>query len=755
MDFRRISLALASLPAACAARTLAVACAVLCGLAMLCSCSETKFVADGSYLLNKVKVNIDGKHPGIDASNLNARVRQRGNSRWFSALKIPLATYSLSGRDTTKWINRTLRSMGEAPVIYDSLYTLRTCQDLCAELNNAGYLDATVDVVTKTRRKKINVTYNLHPGQTHHIASIAYVVEDTAVARLLNLGDTARWSLRPGMQFNVERLDNERRKIADLLANHGYYKFNKEYISYLADTISGSTDIDLTLVIRPFRDATGADAPHPRYNVRSVTFSSGDPADTTIHLRRNVMEGNTFISTGKAYSARELQKTYNHFGRLQAVKYTNISFAEDPDSALLDCSIQISTNKPSTISFQPEGTNTAGDFGAAASLTYQNRNLFRGSEVFSVELRGAFEAIRGLEGYANDNFEEYSIETGILFPRFIAPFLSRDFLRRTTATSEVSLLYDLQNRPEYHRRVLSLAWRYKWNDPNRNDRYQVDLIDLNYVFMPWISDTFRRDYLEDETSRNAILRYNYEDLLILRLGLGYAYNNGRIAIKANVESAGNLLSLGAKAFGFSKNSDGQYVVFKIAYAQYAKADFDITRNIQFRYNNALVLHLGFGIAYPYGNSTILPFEKRYFSGGANSVRGWSVRGLGPGSYKGQDGNIDFINQTGDMKLDLNAEYRAHLFWKFNGVLFVDAGNIWTLRNYDDQPGGQFRFDTFWKQIAVSYGLGLRLNFDYFILRFDLGVKAIDPAGEGNDHYPIIHPRPSRDFTFHFAVGMPF
>ena len=436
--------------------------------------------------------------------------------------------------------------------------------------------------------------------------------------------------------------------------------------------------------------------------------------------------------------------------KLNSTDVLNISFDEIPDSMLLDCNIQVSTNKPSTISFQPEGTNTAGNLGAAASLTYQNRNLFRGSEVFSVELRGAFEAIRGLEGYSNENFEEYSVETSLTFPRFIAPFLSRDFVRRTNATSEVSFMYDLQNRPEYHRRVLSLSWRYKWNDANHHDKYQIDLIDLNYVFMPWISDTFRKDYLEDENSRNAILRYNYEDLFIMRLGMGYAYNNGLYAIKANVETAGNMLGLGAKLFNFSKNSEGQYSLFNIAYAQYVKADFDFTWNMQFDYNNSLVWHFGFGIAYPYGNS-----KKRYFSGGANSVRGWSVRGLGPGTYIGRDGNIDFINQTGDMKLDFNMEYRAHLFWKLNGALFVDAGNIWTLRNYDDQPGGQFNLRDFWKQLAVSYGFGVRLNFDYFILRFDFGMKAINPAYTGRDQYPIIQPKLKRDLTFQFAVGLPF
>jgi outer membrane protein assembly factor BamA len=205
-----------------------------------------------------------------------------------------------------------------------------------------------------------------------------------------------------------------------------------------------------------------------------------------------------------------------------------------------------------------------------------------------------------------------------------------------------------------------------------------------------------------------------------------------------------------------KNNDNQYKLFNIAYAQYVKFDIDYTRQFKLIDETRLVLHAALGIAYPYGNSKVLPFEKRYFSGGANSVRGWSVRELGPGSFRGTDGKIDFINQTGDMKIDLNAEVRAPLFWKFSGAVFVDVGNIWTLRAYDEQPGGQFRFDTFYKQLAASYGLGLRLNFDYFVLRFDAGMKAMTPVYDNSrEHFPIFHPVLSRDFTFHFAVGMPF
>jgi outer membrane protein assembly factor BamA len=727
----------------------------LLGAVLFCACSETKYVPEGDYLLDKVKVKSDPPTKGINPSDMKAYVRQVGNSRWFSAVKIPLATYSLSGRDTTKWINRMLRSIGEAPVLYDSASTRRSMADLQMQLVNMGYLRASVDAMTKSKKKKVDVTYFLHPGQPYYIRHVDYVVQDSAIASHLRLDLEQNRQLKQGMLFSVANLDGERKRITQLLNNLGYYRFNKEYISFEADSV-GKQDIDVVLILRKQRLSNGQEAPHQRYQVRNVVFESGDREDSVIHLRQGVLRRNTYVKEGDYYSADDLQNTYNHFGRLGAVRYTNITWKEQPDSNLLDCQIQVSTNKPSTISFQPEGTNTAGDLGFAASLTYQNRNLFRGSENLSIELRGAYEAIKGLEGYSNHNFLEYSLGTKLTFPSFIAPFLPSGFRRRVNATSQVSLLYDLQNRPEFHRRVFSVGWRYRWNDPRHHDTYRLDLLDLNYISMPWISDTFKKEYLDNTTSRNAILRYNYENLFIMKFGVGYAYNNGIIAIKANAETAGNLLGLMAKSFGFHRDNDGRYTFLDVAYAQYLKVDLDVTRTINFDYYNQLVFHAGLGIAYPYGNSTILPFEKRYFSGGANSVRGWSVRSLGPGKYISRDGRIDFINQTGDMKLDFNVEYRAHLFWKLGMALFADAGNIWTLRNYDEQPGGQFNFSQFLKQMAVSYGLGFRFNFDYFVLRFDMGMKAINPAyEEGDDRFPIVHPKLSRDFAFHFAVGLPF
>lgn len=701
-------------------------------LLLTTACSTGKYVQEGEYILDKVAVVSD--QSDYNASPLSQYVRQKEKPKLFSLFRNPFS---------------------RKPVIYDTLQARLSCQDLLTAMQNEGYMNAGVSLYTETKGKKLKATYLLHPGQPFLIGKVNYDIQDEGILQLLHLDQPANQQIKPGMRFTVETLDNERKRIAGLLSDNGYFRFNKDFIHFTADTIMGRKDIALTLQLRKYKPNNNSpEVDHTRYLIRDVLFQSND--SDRIHLRKQVLLNATAIKEGRPYDASALQRTYNNFARLQAVKYTNIKFAEVPDTNLLDCHIQISTNKPSTISFQPEGTNTAGDLGAAASITYTNRNLFHGSEQLSIEFRGAYEAITGLEGYQDQNYTEFSVETKLVFPRFLAPFLSKSFRRRQTASSEWAVSWDFQNRPEFHRRVFSSAWRYRWSEPKHHLNYRFDLLDLNYVYMPWISSTFKRDYLDNAENRNAILRYNYEDIFIMKTGFTVSYTDGVDAVRANFESAGNLLNGVSKGFGFKTNSQGQHTLFNIAYAQYVKFDFDYTHLFQFDKRNALALHAGLGVAYPYGNSTVLPFEKRYFSGGANSVRGWSVRELGPGKFKGTDGRIDFINQTGDVKLDLNAEYRSSLFWKLQGALFIDAGNIWTLRNYAEQPGGQFKFTEFYKQIAASYGMGLRLNFDYFILRFDVGMKAINPAYESEkEHWSIIHPKLSRDFDFHFAVGLPF
>lgn len=758
-------------------------------LVLLSACSTTKYVPDGSYLLDEVEIITDNKE--LKPSELSLYLRQKPNNKWFNLFKTQLHIYSLSGRDSTKWINKALRRVGDAPVIFSDLETRLTQDELKKSINNRGYMSASVDYSTKVKKKKLKLTYHVTSGKPYRVRSISYRIPDKKVEEYI-LGDSANTLIREGILFDVNVLDNERQRITRHLTENGYYKFNKEYITYVADTVRNSYLVDLTMHVDMFKaHADATPEPHKQYYMNNVSFitdydvmQSSDigsiEINDSIHyrnhpiyfkdklnLRPKILATNSAIGRGELYNVQDVENTYSNFSRLQYIRYTNIRFYETQlgDTTKLNTYVMLTKNKPKSISFQLDGTNSAGDLGAAAALSFQHRNLFKGSELFSLRLRGAFEAVSGLQTtYRDDGYTEIGVEASLNFPRFIFPFLSSDYRKKIRATTELNIQYNYQFRPEFTRIVASAGWGYRWGLKQQYSQHRIDLVDINYLYMPWISADFKDKYLQ-ENKENYILKYNYEDRLIVRTGYSFTYNSaGRAlvnntlignsyAVRFNVESAGNLLYAFSSLAKLPKNGNNEYTLFDIPFAQYVKADIDFAGNYVIDSRNSIAFHVAAGIAMPYGNADVIPFEKRYFSGGANSVRGWSVRELGPGKYVGDN---NFLNHSGDIKFDASIEYRTKLFWKFDGALFIDAGNIWTLRDYDDQPGGQFKLDSFYKQIAASYGMGLRLDLDFFVIRFDAGMKAINPIYEsGRNRYPIYHPKLSRDLAMHFAVGYPF
>ena len=754
--------------------------------ALMASCSATKYVPDDSYLLDRIHIETDNKQ--VKPSELSLYIRQTPNAKWFSLFKTQLYVYNLSGRDTTRWLNRALRRVGDAPVIFDAVEMETSRKEMMKAVQNMGYMGADVQTQVEKKNKKLKLTYKVVTGHPYKVRSITYDIADSCIWKCMQR-DTIGTYLSENMMFDVNKLDMERQRITDNLLRNGYYKFNKDYISYTADTVRNTYLVDLTMHLEPFRPSRNMEVQFHRpyyidkvnfitdYNVLHSSALSSIEVNDSLHyqgvpiyfnnklyLRPKVLLHNLHFMPGSLYDEQLVERTYSSFGRLQALKYTNIRFFENQrnDTLFLSAYVMLTKAKPQSISFELEGTNSAGDLGAAAAVTFQHRNLFKGSEVLMLKLRGAYEAVSGLQGsYRDEDYTELGAEATLNFPRFKFPFLSTDFKRKIRANTEFGLQYSYQFRPEFTRIVASGSWRYKWSVQRKNIQHRIDLLDINYLYMPWISADFKQQYLEKD--ENYILKYNYEDRLIVRTGYSCVYNSaGRSlmnntlvgnasSIRFNFESAGNLLYALGKIAGLEKNAAGEYMLLNIPFAQYVKFDLDFAKNIVIDERNSVAFHVGGGLAIPYGNATVVPLEKRYFSGGANSVRGWSVRDLGPGSFPG-DGN--FLNQTGDVKIDASVEYRTRLFWKFRGAVFVDAGNIWTLRNYKDQPGGQFKLNNFYKQFAVAYGLGLRLDLDFFVLRFDGGMKAINPA-RGGERYPIFNPDFRRDFAFHFAVGYPF
>lgn len=755
---------------------------VLLASMIMTACSSEEFLENDDKLLTSVKMTSDDS--SLDPSIYRLYVRQEPNSKWFNLFKVPLGLYCISSTDTTKSSNKFWQRLGEAPVIYSAQQTEISTNAIALAMKDKGYLQSSASSKCTVKGKKAKVEYSLHPGKPYIINRIIYEADNPIIDSLINISKSESL-LHKGMMCDASVLDKERTRINNMLHNHGYYRVLKNFMRYEIDTIAGPDNVTVKLIYAGNSIASDTTRIYDIYHMNQINFfvnnslDNNAKADSLLYndddinitylnttnrtFRPKLLRNATALKPTETYRYNNVTKTYEALSKLEAINYVSIQLQER-DSALLDCNIQLLPKKINTFGVELEGTNTSGNLGIASNVSYTNRNLFRGSEVWTTKLKGAYEAITGLEGYSDQNYIELALETKLSFPRLITPFRTH----RTSGFTNLSLQFDTQERPEFHRRVLTALWNYQWTNKSGSIHHRLDLPSLNYVYMPWISSTFRKEYLESDNYRSALIRYAYENLLILNVTYSHTYkssNSSHSLRKTNpyqlywsVESAGNLLYALSKPLGLDKDKNNQYTLFNVAYAQYIKFDFDFSKNYLLNSRNSFAIHTNFGIAQPYGNSTIVPFEKRYFGGGANGIRGWSVRELGPGRYMGEDGKVDFINQTGNLKLLFSMEYRTNLFWKVNGAVFVDAGNIWTTRRYEvTGKNGQFRWDTFYKQIAASYGAGLRLNLDYFILRFDMAMKAINPAYETNDkgYLPLIRPKLSRDFTFHFAVGLPF
>lgn len=768
---------------------------------LLSSCNVTKYVPEGQYLLDHVSITADSKD--VKDTDFSVYLRQQPNLKLFKFIPFNLGLYSISSPDTTLWINRFLQKIGDAPVIYDSTLVESSANELKKAMNNKGYLNAKVDHTTTFKKKKAKVKYTITASTPYRIKDIRYKIKNDEIEEIV-LADTTNSLIKRGDLFDIDVLEKERSRIADLLKTEGFFTFDKDYIGFLADTAVGNKQVRIDMIVRPMRKLVGRNEfisiEHEKYNVRNVNYFltddvaslSNDSAISTMKyekykdlniysnndfVRKSTLHNLTSISSNSLYNEKTVDQTYAKLASLKIFKYLNVSFNEAEDSirivenALqqdsllygietsstndtirmkqLDCNIVITPDKLQSFSFEIEGTNNEGDFGIAGKLGYSHNNIFKGGEQFKFQVRGANESIIG-----HRSIWEVGTEASIGFPTILFPFVGRKFFQDNTSNTELHLNFSYQIRDEYSRIIAGLGMRYNWQTKQRIN-HSVSLLDLNYVYLPYISDNFRK------TINNSLLKYSYEDHFIMSAGYGISFTNKKnesynnfYNVRASAEIAGNLLygiCYGAKA---NTDANGSYLLGNIPFAQYAKADFDFSYTHLVDNKNSLVYHIGLGVGVPYLNSTILPFEKRYYGGGANSVRAWSARSLGPGSYNAGS-TIDYMKQSGDIKFNINLEYRTKLVWLLEIAAFIDAGNIWTLKD-EGQPGGQFKFDKFYEQIALGYGIGLRLNFDYFVLRLDWGIKAFDPSrGDGERWRFVPGWNIVKDTALHFAVGYPF
>ncbi len=751
---------------------------ITCLVYILSSCSSTKHVPEDEYLLNKYKSKIDNRD--IDRNELNSYIRPKPNRRMLG-LKFYLGLYNLSG-DKDNGVNRWLKKIGEEPVLWNEYEVDKNRERINLYLRNKGFYYAQVKDSTRFSKQKAAVHYNVKSGEPYTISEINYIFLDTTLKQLI-LDDTSEALVKKGSLFDLDLLQQERSRIEAYLKQYGYYNFNPENIQFQADSSRTTMQAKISVVLNKyqFKDEEGyyKQVPHRKYKINNVyVFPDFDQKQALLSFEeyRNKLEimeykefefyfqdklntnpkvisQSIYILPDQIYSIDDVTQSYKHLASLHIFKLVNIQFVEiDPyddvvrDVYPIDCYIQLSPSNLQSYTIELEGTNSSGNIGVAGNLSYLHRNLFGGAEALNFRIKGALESLKKIDESGFDKMVELGAETKITVPQFLLPFKTENFIRKFNPKTSISISYNYQNRPDYERSLANTALGYNWQ-ASRTMFHIMHPFELNYVNMIDRSDAFW------DQIRDTYLRHSYEDRLIIATTYSFIYNNQDINklrnylyIRSNIEQAGNLISGVNTAFG-KANEEGYFSLFGNEYAQYVKGDLDIRYYHMLESKTRLIFRFFTGAAYPYGNAIAIPFEKQYYSGGANGIRAWPVRDLGPGTYF--DTTSVYPNKTADIKLEGNIEYRFKLFWILEGAFFLDAGNIWAIREEDDREGALFRLNSFYKQLAVGTGIGVRMDFSFFIMRLDMGIKISDPTRYPAGYLPKNKPQ------FNVAIGYPF
>ena len=734
---------------------------------LLTACNTTKFVPRNDYLLDRVSIDLtDTKQ--VSSSDLRTYLKQQPNAEVLGFWKLQLHIYNTAALDTTKKIDRwwagIARRLGEPPVVYDSLLTEQSAVQLTRALQNKGFFYAQVEPELTVKQRKAHVTYHIRCGAPYLLRRhSSRLPESSEMQRIAD--DERRTLLHEGDLFDANTLDDERKRVASSMRRQGYYYLQKDLLRFEADTTGLNRQVDVVMSLNQsvadMPDSTRARL-FTRYTIRRVYFHTDyNPAYAPDSLRLQQKEANGYVYTwfgkplmrpsalskncrirpGELFDERKVEQTYEMLNQLGIVKYSDISF-QPVGKDSLDCHVVMSRSKLHTVSAELEGTYSNGDWGIAAGAGYINRNLFRGAEELQLSVHGSYE-------WRQNGGRAIEVKTTA----------SLSFANRL----KVIAAYNYQTRPdEFTRTIANASLGYSLPRLSRGWSHAFNFVDISYVYLPWIGDEFRSRFL---TNQNP-LKYSYEDHFIEAINYSCRYSGynrlqptrSYLTFHGFAETAGNVL-YGVSKAARQNMDDGAYKIGGVPFSQYVKADISLTYNQIVSSKHHIAYHMGMGAAVPYGNSQSIPYEKRYFAGGSNHVRGWTARTLGPGAYHGDGSRIDYDNQAGDLHLDLSIEYRWRVWNFIELAAFTDAGNIWTIRDYDSQPHGAFRWNEFYRQIAWSYGAGIRLDLRFLIFRVDFGVKLYDPSRLYYDQKQW-RTAPNGlnwhdDVAVHFAIGYPF
>lgn len=721
---------------------------------LLTGCSTTRVLAPDEALLtdNKVIV-VEGaqKDDPYNASSLQPYIKQKPNSSFLGIQSPFLYVYNWqNGRGG--WWDRFCQRVGNPPVLFDPDLMNASVTSMEDHLEYDGWYYSKVEPVPTVKKKKAKVDYLVSLGKRFPIADIQYRVRDETLAGLL-AADSANFTVRSGDKLAESSLEKESERIAQFFRNNGYWGFSKNYFFFYADTSTVRDTADLIVEIQNYtRNESEEDArPHIRYHIGNVVLVP----QRNMRVRQNFLHNLNQLQPGEMYSEERVNRTYDRFASIPMFSSVNMMLRQsEVDSEAVDCRIMLQQARLQSVKVNLEGSfNSTGLFGVTPSISYSHKNLFGGGEVLSLGFRGNFQFMLKSPIRAT----EFSVSTGLKIPWY--PAFVWQMPRINLPQMDVNFSYSYQNRPEYTRNIVTGSYGFSWNI-DKHFYYQVYPLQLSAVrasridpdFYEGLSDPYLKNSFRTHLDLGGGAMFYYTTNATVNPKVSYFYT------RVQLDVSGNLPALLAGVVHPDNKYKKDQPIFGLPYAQYVRGEVQAVETIRMGEENqyAMAVRGLAGIGYAYGNSISLPFEKLFYAGGAGSMRGWRARAVGPGMAP-RDTSFKIVNQSGDMHLEANAEFRFPLFSKLQGAVFLDAGNVWNIGGADldgvsRDPRSLFSFRNLAKSVALDVGLGLRLDFDLILVRFDLGMQLYDPSEQA---WMGINEWFTGKGALHFGIGYPF
>jgi outer membrane protein insertion porin family len=760
---------------------------ILLMLFLFSACSTSRFVPAGEKLYTGGEVKMDSEEAVKGKAGLKSELedllRPEENSK-ILGMRIGAWSYYKNQQEKTGFIARYIyKKLGEEPVYLSDVEADKTMNLILNRLENRGYFFSELEHEINEKNKTASVTYQVHLPAPYRLETYQYygdtsrtihkvIIENMHQKSLLNKGD----------RFDLDGLMAERERIDPLLKNQGYYSFNPDYLIFRLDTNQYENKaFDLYLSIKA-ETPPEALLPYkinkievfPDYQVGSEEGSQQQDTSYVDGLafiqkeesfKPELLRDYILFKPGDIYSNRLYNRTITRLSAIGNYRYVNFRLTpEDPlevdeeGFAKLKAGIYLSPVNKRALRLEMQALSKSNNFvGPNLLISFRNRNLFRGGESLGVSGKFGFETQFAGGERTGLNSYEFGVESDLVFPRLIVPFQVRQRFGYSVPKTRIALSYSILDRVNLYRfNSIVASLGYQWIS-SRYTSHEILPLSLNYLNVSRISPRF-----EEILENNSFLRRSFEQQYIAGLIYSFQFSElvnqnqkHRFFIRFTTDMSGHTLTLLNKLFGGSGSED----LSNKNFAYYTRVDIDLRYYLSPNVRSRLITRVFAGAGFSHGELQTLPYIKQYFSGGPNSIRAFRIRSLGPGTYRPEEENIrSFFDQSGDIKLEGNIEYRFPIVSFLKGALFVDAGNIWLLKNNEDLPGSRFS-ENWSRELAVGTGFGFRLDFDFFVVRLDLASPIHDPARDGNKWLETFKPFQSdwrKDFlVWNFAIGYPF